>query len=243
MASKALQTRVKAIVFDTFGTISDWRGSITRMGESLARRKGIEGIDWEAFARAWRAGYRPGLQRVIKGERPWTPIDVIHRERLEEILPQFGLDGAFTEEEKADLNLFWHRLDPWPDSVPGLLRLKKTYLIGPLSNGSLMLLAGMAKRAGIPWDFVLSSDMPMAYKRDPKVYQTAVRLLGIQPNELMLGAAHNDDLQAARAEGLATAYINRPTEYGQDQKKDFEAEEDYDVIVDSVEDLASEMGC
>ena len=127
--------------------------------------------------------------------------------------------------------------------MPGLLRLKKTYLIGPLSNGSLMLLAGMAKRAGIPWDFVLSSDMPMAYKRDPKVYQTAVRLLGIQPNELMLGAAHNDDLQAARAEGLATAYINRPTEYGQDQKKDFEAEEDYDVIVDSVEDLASEMGC
>ena len=243
MTANGGKTRVKAIVFDTFGTVTDWRGSITRMGEALARRKGIDGVDWEAFARAWRAGYRPGLKKVIDGERPWTPVDIIHRERLEEILPQFGMDGVFSEDEKADINLFWHRLSPWPDSIPGLLRLKRKFMIGPLSNGSLWLLSSMAKNAGIPWDFVLSSDMPQAYKRDPKVYQTAVRLLGIEPGELMMGAAHNDDLQAARAEGLATAYINRPTEYGQDQVKDFEATEDYDVVVSSMEELATEMGC
>ncbi|MEK9673734.1 MAG: haloacid dehalogenase type II [Rhodospirillaceae bacterium] len=235
--------RLKAVVFDTFGTISDWRGSITRMGEALAKEKGIMGVDWEAFARAWRAGYRPGLAKVISGEREWTPVDVIHRERLDVILAEFGIAEQFSEDERADMNLFWHRLDPWPDSVPGLLRIKKKFLISPLSNGSLMLLTSMAKRAGIPWDFVLCSDMPKAYKRDPKVYQNAVALLGIEPGELMLGAAHNDDLDAARAEGLATGYINRPYEYGVDQKKDFKADSDWNVVCDTVEDLATALGC
>lgn len=234
---------VKAIVFDTFGTITDWRGSITRQGESLAKKKGIEGIDWEAFARAWRAGYRPGLHRVISGQRAWTPLDVIHRERLDEILPEFGLGDRFTEEEKADINLFWHRLSPWPDSIPGLLRLKRKFLIAPLSNGSLMLLASMAKNAGLPWDFIYSSDMHMAYKRDPEVYRNAVRLLGVKPEEVMMGAAHNDDLEAARKEGLRTAYINRPTEYGEDQVKDFKATSNWDIIVDTVEDMAAQLGC
>ncbi len=236
-------SNLKAVVFDTFGTVSDWRGSITRMGEALARDKGIDGVDWEAFARSWRAGYRPGMAKVISGEREWTTVDVIHRERLEEILPQFGLGDTFTEDEKADINLFWHRLDPWPDSIPGLIRLKSKYLISPLSNGSLVLLASMAKRAGLPWDFVFSSDMPKAYKRDPKVYRSAVELLGIEPHQLMLAAAHNDDLAAARTEGLRTGYINRPTEYGADQVKDFEAEEGWDVITDSVEGLADQLGC
>lgn len=240
--NEALQD-VKAVVFDTFGTITDWRGSVTRMGEALAKKKGIDGVDWEAFARAWRAGYRPGLHRVISGQRAWTPLDVIHRERLEEILPEFGLDGVFSEDEKTEINLFWHRLSPWPDSIPGLLRLKKKFLIAPLSNGSLMLLANMAKNAGLPWDFIYSSDMHMAYKRDPEVYRNAVRLLGVKPGEVMMGAAHNDDLEAARKEGLRTAYINRPTEYGVDQVKDFEATSNYDVIVDSVEDLAEALGC
>ena len=243
MTATGATTKIKAIVFDTFGTVSDWRGSITRMGEALARKKGVTGVDWEAFARAWRAGYRPGLKAVIAGKRPWTPVDVIHRERLEEILPQFGLDGVFSEDEKADINLFWHRIDPWPDSIPGLLRLKKKFLIGPLSNGSLMLLTSMAKRAGIPWDFVLSSDMHKAYKRDPEVYRNAIRLLGLEPGEVMMGAAHNDDLQAARAEGMATAYINRPTEYGADQVKDFKAEDDFDVVAESMEEVADALGC
>lgn len=235
-------SRVRALLFDTFGTVVDWRGSITRMGERLAAARGIDHVDWEAFARAWRAGYRPGLQRVIEGRRGWTPIDVIHRERLEEILPQFGLAGAFSEAEKADMVLMWHRLDPWPDSVPGLLRLRRRYLIGPLSNGSTVLLANLAKRAGIPWDLVISSDMVRAYKRQPQAYLGAVAALGMEPAEVMMCAAHNDDLEAARSHGMRTAYINRPYEYGADQTKDFGAEEDWDIVTDHIGGIADALG-
>ncbi len=235
-------TPVRALLFDTFGTVVDWRGSIARMGARLAAAKGIEGVDWDAFARAWRAGYRPGMARVISGERPWTPIDVIHRERLEEILPEFGLGDRFTEDEKADLNLMWHRLDPWPDSVPGLLRLRRGYVIGPLSNGSTMLLANMAKRAGIPWDLILSSDVVRAYKRQPEAYLGAVAALGLEPGEVMMCAAHNDDLEAARSHGLRTAYINRPYEYGPDQSKDFAADADWDIVTDHIGGIADALG-
>ena len=168
------------------------------MCERLAVAKGIEGIDWDAFARSWRAGYRPGMAPVISGERPWTPIDVIHREILEEILVTYGISDNFTDDEKSDFNLMWHRLDPWPDSVPGLLRLKRTRIISPLSNGATQLLVNMAKRAGIPWDMILSSDVTRAYKRDPRAYQAAIAALGMQPDEVMMCAAHNDDLEAAR---------------------------------------------
>lgn len=233
---------VKAIVFDTFGTISDWRSSIANEANHVAKAKGIEDFDGDAFARAWRAGYRPGMARVISGEREWTPVDTIHRERLDEILPQFGLD-MLDEAERDHFNRAWHRINPWSDSIPGLIRLKKKFLIAPLSNGSLTLLSNMAKRAGIPWDFVFSSDMHKAYKRDPKVYQNAIALLGMEPHEVMMGAAHNDDLEAAREQGMRTAYINRPTEYGVDQKKDFEATSDWDIIGDSVEEVADAMEC
>jgi 2-haloacid dehalogenase len=233
---------VKAIVFDTFGTISDWRSSIAAEGARIAAQRGLSVFDGDAFARAWRAGYRPGMARVISGERDWVPVDVIHRERLDEIIPDFGLD-MLNEEERVHLNEAWHRINPWADSIPGLLRLKKAYLIAPLSNGSLVLLSSMAKRAGIPWDFVFSSDMHKAYKRDPKVYQNAIALLGFEPHEVMMGAAHNDDLEAAREQGMRTAYINRPTEYGIDQTKDFEATSDWDIIADSVEGVADAMEC
>jgi 2-haloacid dehalogenase len=234
--------RVRALLFDTFGTVVDWRGSIRRMGERLAAARGIDHVDWEAFARAWRAGYRPGLQRVIEGGRGWTPIDVIHRERLEEILPRFGLAGTFSEEEKADMVRWWHRLDPWPDSVPGLLRLRQRYLIGPLSNGSTVLLANMAKRAGIPWDLVISSDMVRAYKRQPQAYLGACAALGMEPAEVMMCAAHNDDLGAARSHGMRTAYINRPYEYGADQKEDFGPEQDWDIVTDHIGGIADALG-
>jgi 2-haloacid dehalogenase len=233
---------VKALLFDTFGTVVDWRGSVTRMGERLAAKKGIEGADWDAFARAWRAGYRPGMAPVIAGTRPWTPIDVIHRERLEEILVTFGITGKFDESERADINLMWHRLDPWPDSVPGLIRLKRTHIIGPLSNGATQLLVNMAKRAGIPWDLILSSDVTRAYKRDPRAYQAAIAALAMEPGEVMMCAAHNDDLEAARAQGMRTAYINRPTEYGPDQTKDFEATSDWDIITDHIGGIADALG-
>lgn len=233
---------VKALLFDTFGTVVDWRGSVTRMGERLARSKSIEGVDWEAFARAWRAGYRPGMAPVISGERSWTPIDVIHRERLEEILVTFGITDRFSDREKSDINLMWHRLDPWPDSIPGLLRLKQGYIIAPLSNGATQLLVNMAKRAGIPWDLILSSDITLAYKRDPRAYQRAIAALGMQPHEVMMCAAHNDDLEAARGQGMRTAYINRPTEYGADQTKDFEATSDWDIVTDHIGGIADALG-
>lgn len=234
--------KVKVLLFDTFGTVVDWRGSVARMGERRAGAKGIEGVDWEAFARAWRAGYRPGMAPVISGERPWTTIDVIHRERLDEILETFGVADKFDEAERADFNLAWHRLDPWPDSIPGLLRLKTKFMISPLSNGSLILLTAMAKRAGIPWDFVFSSDTFKAFKRDPKVYLGAIALLGLEPGEVMMCAAHNDDLEAARSHGMRTAYVNRPYEYGADQKKDFEAESDWDIITDGIDGIADALG-
>lgn len=233
---------VKAIVCDTFGTIVDWRSSIAAEAAKVAARHGIDGFDADGFARAWRAGYRPGMARVTSGLRPWVPVDVIHRERLDEILPQFGL-GQLGDAERDDLNLAWHRLNPWPDSVPGLLRLRRKYLIAPLSNGSLVLLSSMAKRAGIPWDFIFSSDMHQAYKPDPKVYQSAIRLLGMAPGEVMMTAAHNDDLEAAARAGMRTAYINRPTEYGVDQSCDFEATSDWDIIADSAEGVAEALGC
>ena len=233
---------VRALLFDTFGTVVDWRGSIARMGERQAARKGIEDVDWDAFARAWRAGYRPGLQRVIEGGRGWTPIDVIHAERLEEILPEFGLDGAFTEAEKAEMVLWWHKLDPWPDSVPGLRRLRQRYLIGPLSNGSTVLLANMAKRAAIPWDVVISSDVVRAYKRDPKAYLGACAALDMEPGEVMMCAAHNDDLEAARSHGMRTAYINRPYEYGADQNRDFGPDEEWDIVTDHIGGIADGLG-
>ena len=233
---------IKAVLFDTFGTIVDWRSSIAKESKELARSKGVNDFDGDAFARAWRAGYAPGMARVTAGKEAFVSIDFIHRQRLDEILPEFGL-SMLDEDERAHLNLAWHRLDPWPDSLPGLTRIKSKFMISPLSNGSLMLLATMAKRAGIPWDFIFSSDMHRAFKRDPAVYQNAIRLLHLEPEQVMMAAAHNDDLAAARNEGIQTAYINRPTEYGIDQRVDFAATSDWTIITDSVEDLADQLGC
>lgn len=233
---------IKFVLFDTFGTIVDWRSSIAREATALAKTKGIEDFDGDKFARSWRAGYRPGMARVTSGERSFVSIDVIYRERLDEILPEFGL-ALIDEAERDNLNRAWHRLTPWPDSIPGLKRIKSKYMISPLSNGSITLLATMAKRAGIPWDFIFSSDMHRAFKRNPAVYQNAIRLLGVAPDEIMMTAAHNDDLEAARKEGMRTAYINRPYEYGIDQKADFEATSDWDIISDTVEGVADGLGC
>ena len=191
---------------------------------------------------AGRAGYRPVVAGGIGGVRQWVSSDVIHRERREEILPLCGLP-MLDEAERDHRNRECHRLTPWPDSVPGLKRIKSKFLISPLSNGSVVLLSTIAKRAGIPWDFIFSSDMHRAFKRNPAVYQNAIRLLGMAPDEIMMTAAHNDDLEAARKEGMRTAYINRPTEYGIDQKVDFEATSDWDIIADSVEGVADRLDC
>jgi 2-haloacid dehalogenase len=202
------------LAFDVFGTVVDWHGSIVRELAALDPQ-----IDGDAFALAWRAGYQPAMARVRSGELGWTRIDELHRMILDEILPRFGL-GHLAEDERAHLNRVWHRLDPWPDAVAGLTRLKARYTIAPLSNGNIGLLTHMAKRAGLPWDCILSAEVFRAYKPDPATYLGVARVFDLAPEQVMLCAAHHDDLAAARACGLRTAYIERPLEFGAGHIKD-----------------------
>ena len=203
---------VKALVFDVFGTVVDWRGSVIREGEELSREKNLN-VDWAAFADAWRGRYKPSMDRVRRGEIPWTNLDALHRTSLEELLEEFGIEGL-TQEEKDHLNKAWHRLDPWPDAVPGLTRLKERYIISTFSNGNVALLTNMAKRARLPWDLILSAELVRHYKPDPEIYLMVPDLLDLRPEEVMLVAAHPIDLRAAQTHGLRTAYVPRPLEYG-----------------------------
>ena len=204
----------RVLAFDVFGTVVDWHGSVGREVQAL-----YPGVDGNAFALAWRAGYQPAMRRVMSGELGWTLIDDLHRLILDQLLPRFGL-GHLSEAERQHLNRVWHRLDPWPDVVPGLQRLKTRYTLCTLSNGNIGLLTNMAKRAGLPWDCILSAEVFRAYKPDPATYLGVARVFDLAPSELMLVAAHQDDLAAARACGLQTAYIERPAEFGQAQVKD-----------------------
>lgn len=204
----------RVLVFDIFGTVVDWHGTIVR---EVSRR--FPGVDADGFARAWRAGYQPAMEAVRSGGRGFVRLDTLHREILDGLLPRFGLQ-ALDEAEREDLNRVWHRLDPWPDSVPGLQRLKARYTLCTLSNGNLGLLTAMARRAGLPWDCVLSAEVFQAYKPDPRVYRGAAEVFGLAPAEVMMVAAHHDDLAAARACGLQTAYVERPREFGAAHPKD-----------------------
>ena len=230
---------VKALVFDVFGTVVDWRGSIIREGRLLGRRRKLK-VDWAAFADAWRAAYRPALDRVRSGELPWTKIDVLHRMILDGLLPRFGL-GGLSEDEIDHLNRVWHRLEPWPDARAGLAKLKRRYVIATLSNGNVALLTNMAKHAGLPWDCILSAEVVRHYKPDPETYLGAADLLGVQPAELMLVAAHKDDLHAARACGLKTAYVTRPREYGPGVKADLSRDPALDLHARDFNDLARQL--
>ena len=232
---------VKALTFDTFGTVVDYRSSIIAEGEMLGRTKGLT-VDWAKFADAWRAGYAPAMNRVRTGELPWTKLDRLHRMTRNDLLVQFKITGL-NEQEIDHFNHVWHRLRPWPDSVSGLTRLKKKFVIAPLSNGNLALLTNMAKFAGLPWDLVLSAELFEHYKPDPETYLGAARLLGLAPEQVMMVAAHNHDLKAAQKLGLKTAFVARPTEYGPLQKYDFEAKGDWDVIAKDFGGIADRMGC
>ena len=203
---------LEALVFDVFGTVVDWRSSIIREGEDLGRRKHLD-VDWAAFADAWRSRYAPSMDRVRRGEIPWTKLDDLHRASLEELLGEFGIE-ALSEEEEDHLNRVWHRLDPWPDAVEGLTRLKKSCIIAPLSNGNVSLLVNMAKWTGLPWDLILSAEFVRHYKPDPETYLMAPNLLDLRPDQVMMVAAHAGDLRAARKNGLKTAYVPRPLEFG-----------------------------
>lgn len=230
---------VKALVFDVFGTVVDWRGSIIREGRLLGRRKRLR-VDWAAFADAWRAGYRPAMARVRSGELPWTRIDDLHRMILDGLLARFGLQGL-DEAELDHLNRAWHRLAPWPDARAGLAKLKRRHVIATLSNGNVALLVNMAKHARLPWDCILSAEVVRHYKPDPETYLGAAALLGVAPQELMMVAAHKDDLHAARACGLRTAFVPRPKEYGPAATPDVSREPAFDVHARDFNDLARQL--
>lgn len=234
-----LAPAVKALVFDVFGTVVDWRGSIIREGRLLGRRKRLQ-VDWAAFADAWRAGYRPAMARVRSGELPWTKIDDLHRMILDGLLAPFGLQGL-DEAERDHLNRAWHRLAPWPDARAGLAKLKRRHVIATLSNGNVALLVNMAKHARLPWDCILSAEVVRHYKPDPETYLGAASLLGVAPHELMMVAAHKDDLHAARACGLKTAFVARPKEYGPQVKVDVSREPAFDVHARDFNDLARQL--
>ena len=232
---------VRALGFDVFGTVVDWRSGVVRDAAAVASAKGIEG-DWAAFADAWRALYQPAMEEVRSGRRPWTKLDDLHRESLDKLLSQYGLE-SLSPGETADLNRTWHRLDAWPDSVAGLTRLKTKFTLATLSNGNVALMVDMAKRAGLPWDVILGAEVVRHYKPQPECYILSAELLGLRPDEMMLVAAHRADLEAARSSGLRTAFVHRPDEYGPTRVADTAGEGDFDVVARDFVDLAQKLGC
>jgi len=232
---------VGALTFDVFGTVVDWRSTIIREATRLGEEKAID-ADWAAFADAWRAGYGPAMSRVRKGELPWTKIDALHRMILDSLLDEYGLAGL-DEEELDHLNRVWHRLDPWADSVGGLMRLKHRFTIATLSNGNVSLLSNMAKHAGLPWDVILSAEIARHYKPDPEAYLHSAELLSEPSERVMMVAAHKGDLKAARSVGLKTAFVTRPNERGPDRAPDLGREDWMDIYALDFHDLADQLGC
>jgi 2-haloacid dehalogenase len=235
-----LAASIKVLAFDVFGTVVDWRSSVIAEGEQLGATKRFA-ADWAAFADAWRAVYRPSLDRVQRGDLPWTKLDILHRMSLEEILKKFKIEGL-SEDEKAHFNRVWHRLNPWPDSVPGLQRLKSRFVITTLSNGNISLLTNMAKHAALPWDCILSAENVQHYKPDREVYLLVPGLFDLKPEAVMMVAAHEHDLQSARKHGLRTAFVHRPLEHGPGKAGAIPATGKYDCVVKDFLELADRMG-
>ena len=230
---------VKAMTFDVFGTVVDWRSSIAREAKMMGEQKGFD-FDWDNFADKWRAGYGPSMNKVRTGELPWTKIDVLHRMILDELLSEYNITNL-TESENDHFNRAVHRLDPWPDSVPGLTELKKNYVISPLSNGNVALLVNMAKYGGLPWDTVLSAELAQHYKPDPEAYQSTSEFLGFPIEQIMMVAAHKNDLKSAKGQGMMTGYIPRPKEHGPNTTVDSNPEDYIDIIGENFVDFANKM--
>ncbi len=248
-ASTRLQTTanaslasVKALVFDVFGTVVDWRTSVATQVEELARGKGLK-VDGAAFADAWRAQYAPSMNKVRTGELPWTTLDRLHRMSLDRLLPEFGITGL-SADDIDNLNRAWHRLNPWPDSVAGLRRLKRKFIIAPLSNGNISLMTRMAKHADLPWDCILGAELAKHYKPDPEVYQSAAAYLDLPPGDVMMVAAHLPDLRGAKAVGLRTAFVVRASEFGDSttRRPDLTADDSVDVSARDFGHLATLLG-
>ena len=231
---------IKALTFDTYGTVVDWRGSILAELEAFGAAKQLT-VDWEAFLADWKSCYRPGMEKVNNREWPWTTVDEIYRWRLVELLNAYHITDV-TEPQSEQLNHVWRRLRPWPDSVPGLKRLRSKYIIAPLSNASFAAMVHLAKWSGLPWDCIMTAENAKCYKPRPEVYQAAIRLLGLRAGEVMMVAAHNYDLRAAQANGMRTAFIPRPTEYSPAQTTDLAPEGEWDLVAKGIEDLAQALG-
>jgi len=232
--------KVEALVFDVFGTVVDWRGSIIRQGQAFSARTGIA-IDWQTLADRWRGGYRPTMDKIASGEMPWTRFHDFNRVLLEDLVREFGIRGL-KRAHLDELNDFWRKLDPWTDVVRGLKRLKKRFVIGTLSNGDIRTMVDIAKHAGLPWDVVFSSENFRHFKPDAEVYLGAAALLGVKPDRVALVAAHKNDLRAARANGLRTAFVERPKEHGPTKRADAGPERYIDVLAKDFNELADRLG-
>jgi len=230
---------IRALCFDVFGTVVDWRSSIIDEGRSINQRRGLT-IDWAAFADDWRAMYQPAMEEVRSGNRSWTILDQLHRESLDRLVIEYGIDD-WSEQDKDHLNKVWHRLVPWPDVVEGLTLLKQHFIIATCSNGNVALIVNMAKHSGLPWDMVLGAEVTRHYKPMDEAYLASARMLGLQPDQVCMVAAHNADLVSAAGNGLRTAFVARPGEYGPHQVRDFGPEHDYDYVARDFVDLAAMM--
>jgi 2-haloacid dehalogenase len=234
---------MRACLFDVFGTVVDWRTSVSRDLAAFAREKRLPAIDWLEFAIEWRRLYQPSMEEVRSGRREWTILDVLHRESLEALVRRYAITGL-ADADLDHMNRAWHRLEPWPDVVEGLARMKKNLIIAPCSNGNIALMVNLAKYAGLPWDCILGAETARAYKPLPEAYRAACRHLGLPPGEVTMVAAHNNDLKAAKAQGLRTAFVARPTEHGPGQSTDLAPDPDgADISAADFVALAARLGC
>ncbi len=234
-------SQVEALLFDVFGTVVDWRSGVIRELETFGASKGLS-LDWALLADEWRGLYQPAMEEIRTGRRPWTILDILHRENLETVLARHGLRDL-TEEDKDELTRAWHRLPPWPDTVAGLTRLKQKFIIGTLSNGNVGLMTRLAKNAGLPWDVILGAEVARAYKPQPEAYRRSAEILTLPRHKVMLVAAHSSDLAAAAKEGLCTGFVARPREYGPAKQADVATPGDWDIVADSFTSLADALGC
>ncbi|MET3807071.1 2-haloacid dehalogenase [Nakamurella sp. UYEF19] len=224
--------------FDVFGTVVDWRSGVARAAEPFLRKHSLE-VDPLQFADEWRSLYQPAMQRVRSGERPWVKLDVLNRENLETVLRRHQVDfGAITGAELRELNTAWEKLDPWPDSVEALRVLKGRFAIGPLSNGHIAGMLNLARFGGLPWDVITGAEIAHNYKPMPQTYLESAAAVGLPPQRVSMVAAHNDDLTAARAAGLRTVFIRRPSEHGPNQITDLNATDNWDVVAESLIEAA-----
>ena len=231
---------LRAILFDTFGTVVDWRSSLVAELTKFGAARGIA-ADWVTLVDHWRAAYAPSMDRVRRGDAPWTKLDDLHRQSLDTLVEKAGIEGL-TEVDRVYLTMGWHRLHAWPDAVPGTARLNSRFITGPLSNGNVSLLVDLKRFNGLAWDVILGAEVVKHYKPDPETYLGACRLLSLEPGEVMLCAAHNEDLRAAQRLGLQTAFVPRPTEYGPHQRRDIEATGPWDHVVTGIDQLADRLG-